>query len=90
MSKRQKHSCIRVDYRIVDLKRSHFLLSRLTTMSDGNVNSENIDCLWWGLPAGNFPCDASPIEAVSFAVVCGGISLLFVAFLMKNVRTMQP
>ena len=55
-----------------------------------NVNSENIDCLWWGLPAGNFPCDASPIEAVSFAVVCGGISLLFVAFLMKNVRTMQP
>ena len=58
-------------------------------MSDVNENSENIDCLWWGLPAGNFPCDASPIEAVSFAVVCGGISLLFVAFLMKNVRTMQ-
>ncbi|OEU15801.1 inorganic H+ pyrophosphatase [Fragilariopsis cylindrus CCMP1102] len=58
-------------------------------MSDVNVNSENIDCLWWGLPAGNFPCDASPIEAVSFAVVCGGISLLFVAFLMKNLRYHQ-
>jgi len=52
-------------------------------------NSENIDCLWWGLPSGSFPCDASPIQAMSFGVAAGGVSLLFVAFLRKSLRNHQ-
>jgi len=50
------------------------------------MNSEDMDCLWWGLPSGTFPCDASPIQAVSFGVATGGVSLLFAAFLRNSLR----
>lgn len=45
-----------------------------------------MDCILWGLPAGSFPCDANILQAVSFGVAGGGISLLFVSFLMKNLK----
>jgi len=54
-----------------------------------NVTSEDIDCSYWGLPEGSFPCDANVIEAVSFGAVGGGISLLFVLFLTTNLKC-QP
>lgn len=47
-----------------------------------NKIEENIDC-----PAGSFPCDSNPIQAVSMGIVSGSVALLFAVFLVKKSKT---
>ena len=52
------------------------------------MSANNVNCASLGLPAGSFPCDAKPIEALSMGMAAGGVALLFSVLLVLNVSIM--
>mmetsp|Transcript_6348 Transcript_6348/g.13115 ORF Transcript_6348/g.13115 Transcript_6348/m.13115 type:complete len:775 (+) Transcript_6348:187-2511(+) len=48
------------------------------------MSANNVNCASLGLPAGSFPCDAKPIEALSMGMAAGGVALLFSVLLVLN------
>lgn len=50
------------------------------------MNAEAINCSSFGVEEGSFPCDATPIEAVSLGIASGGVALIFSIILAANVK----
>ena len=47
---------------------------------------DNFLCIRYNNGESAFPCNASPIQAVSLGIAAGGIALIFTVFLMNKVR----
>eukprot|EP00536_Pseudo-nitzschia_multiseries_P010111 jgi/Psemu1/319791/estExt_fgenesh1_pm.C_2980001 len=50
------------------------------------MSVKNIDCASFGVESGSFPCDATPIEAISIGLATGGTALLFSIFLFGKLK----
>mmetsp|Transcript_16056 Transcript_16056/g.37019 ORF Transcript_16056/g.37019 Transcript_16056/m.37019 type:complete len:774 (+) Transcript_16056:319-2640(+) len=50
------------------------------------MSVSNVNCASFGVEPGTFPCDATPIEAISIGIATGGAALLFSIFLLGNLK----